>query len=317
MTNKVSVIIPTYNRSKLVKEAIDSVLNQTFKDFELLIVDDGSADDTKTIIEQYGDKLSYYLTKHKGVSAARNFGIKKSCGEYLTFLDSDDLWKKDKLKKQIQFFDKNPEAKICYTDEIWYRDGVRVNPRKKHYKPSGDVFLELLPFCRISASSIMVKREIIGALYHSPVPDPDSGAYRGNGTGSGTGLSPNEIFDENLPVCEDYDLWLRMSIKYPIYFIDIPLIIKRNRLGENLSQMYWGMDRFRVRSLEKILKMELDDIYKKEAIKELLVKLNILCNGSWKRGRMLQFLKYFSKYLYFKLILGGMKEDGKGLKERI
>lgn len=290
MSKKVSVIIPTYNRSELAKEAIDSVLNQTFKDFELLIVDDGSTDDTKTVVSQYGSKLSYYLIGHKGVSAARNFGIEKSCGEYITFLDSDDLWEKDKLKEQMQFFDKNPEAKICYTDEIWFRDDIRVNPRKKHYKPSGDVFLEMLPLCRISASSVMFKREIID----------DVG-----------------VFDENLPVCEDYDLWLRMSLKYPIYFIDMPLIIKRNGLGENLSQMYWGMDRFRIRSLQKILKMELDDIYRKEVIKELLVKLNILCNGSWKRGRMLQFLKYFSKYLYFKLILGGMREDGKRFKEGI
>ena len=298
MYKKVSIIIPTYNRSNLVKEAIDSVLNQTYQDFELIVVDDGSTDDTKAIVSQYGNKLNYYLIEHKGVSAARNYGIEKSSGEYLTFLDSDDLWKKDKLKKQIQFFDKNPEAKICYTDEIWYRNGVRVNQKKKHYKPSGDIFLELLTLCRISASSIMFRREIIG----------DRHLWC---------LSPYKLFDENLPVCEDYDLWLRMSIKYPIHFIDIPLIIKRNGLGENLSQMYWGMDRFRVKSLEKILERELDDLYKEEAIKELCKKLNILSNGSLKRGKILQFVKYFFKYICFKLILGGIKSNGKGDKKRI
>lgn len=273
MSKKVSVIIPTYNRANIVRESIDSVLNQTYKDFELLVVDDGSQDKTKEMLEAYGGQLKYCFIEHCGVSGARNHGILKSSGEYITFLDSDDLWENNKLEKQIDYFNKNPKANIIYTDEIWYRKGIRVNQKKKHYKPSGDIFLELLPLCRISASSIMFKREIIDDI---------------------------GVFDEELPVCEDYDLWIRLAVKYPIYFIDIPLIIKRNGLGENLSQKYWGMDRFRVKSLEKILKtIEMKSSYKKGILKELKVKLKILVKGCLKRGKIFWFMNYYLKYIWY------------------
>lgn len=280
MDKKVSVIIPTYNRKNLVKEAINSVLNQVYKNFEIIVVDDDSEDGTKEIEEEFEGKIRYFYIKNGGVSKARNYGILKSTGEYITFLDSDDLWQKDKLKKQIDLLFKNPEYKICYTDEIWYRNGIRVNQQKKHYKPSGDIFLDALSLCRISASSIMVEREVFNDI---------------------------GMFDESLPVCEDYDLWLRMSLKYPIYLINEPLIIKRNGLGENLSQKYWGMDRFRVKSLEKILSNNnLKKEYRRSTLKELIFKLKILSNGSLKRGKLIHFFCYMLKYFghYFGYSLG-------------
>jgi len=270
---KVSVIIPTYNRASLVKEAIESVLSQTYDNFEIIVIDDGSTDNTRELLGPYKNKINYIFMKNMGVSAARNEGIKKSKGDYITFLDSDDLWSANKLEEEIKYFDENPKAKVCYTDEIWFRNGARVNPRKKHYKPSGEIFLELLPLCRISASSIMIKREVI----------EDIG-----------------LFDDTMPVCEDYDYWLRIALKYTICFIDQPLIIKRNGLGQNLSQMYCGMDMFRVKSMENILKNnKVINEYKKEIFNEIIKKSKILKGGAIKRGKMFRFIKYFYKNLYY------------------
>src|SRR3990172_13226391 len=158
MNPKISVIIPTYNRAAYLAEALNSVISQTYKDFELIVVDDGSTDNTEEAVRRFTVDIKYIYQKNQGVSAARNRGISESGGEFLSFLDSDDLWEKRKLEKQIDFFEKNKCAKVCYTDEIWIRKGKRVNPMKKHNKYSGDVFEKSLPLCIISASSIMIKR---------------------------------------------------------------------------------------------------------------------------------------------------------------
>jgi glycosyltransferase involved in cell wall biosynthesis len=252
---KVSVIIPTYNRGIFLKEAIVSVLNQRYQDFELIVIDDGSSDCTQEIVQKY-PRVIYKYQSRSGVSKARNEGIKIAQGEYIAFLDSDDLWDRNKLWRQMEVMKEG--WKISYTDEIWLREGVRVNPKKKHRKYSGFIFDKLLPLCIISPSSCMIKREVLEDVGY---------------------------FDETLPVCEDYDLWLRIGRKYEIKFIEEKLIIKRGGHPEQLSKSMWGLDRFRVKALEKILKEEKEEKFKEMIIKELLWKCKILITGYTKRGK--------------------------------
>lgn len=269
----ISVIIPTYNRCNFLKEAIESVLNQKYKNLELIVIDDGSSDNTKEIIKDYKNKLKYIYQPNKGVSSARNVGIKESSGEFIAFLDSDDLWLPKKLSTQVTFFQENKDAIICYTDEIWIRNGVRVNQCKKHTKYSGFIFDKSLPLCIISPSSVMMKKEIFEKVGY---------------------------FDEALPACEDYDLWLRITLHFPVYFIPTPLIIKRGGHIDQLSTKYWGLDRFRIIALEKILKDEnLLGINRIKTIETLIKKCNILSNGSYKRGKVEEGLFYKNKSLFW------------------
>ena len=135
MSPIVSVVIPTYNRWPLVAEAIESVLSQTYRDFELIVVDDGSTDGTAGEIAKFGSRLRLLRQPNRGVSAARNLAFGEARGRYLAFLDSDDLWRPKKLAIQTAFMERNPSVAICQTAEIWIRNGVRVNPKTKHQKP--------------------------------------------------------------------------------------------------------------------------------------------------------------------------------------
>ncbi len=262
----VSVIIPTFNRAHCIREAIHSVLIQSYPDFEIIVVDDGSTDDTETIVRSYESNVSYVYQENRGPSAARNSGIQRARGTYLCFLDSDDLWLKNKLKAQMELIRRSPEVKVCYTDEIWIRNGVRVNQRKIHRKYSGWIFRNCLPLCIISPSSVLLHREVFDII---------------------------GLFDENLMVCEDYDLWLRVSCRFPITFIDKPLIIKQGGHPDQLSRKFWGMDRFRVIALEKILKIcNLDDEDRKAAEGMLKKKSQILAEGCLKRGKGEEYAAY-------------------------
>ena len=263
-----SVIIPTHNRKGFLGEAIRSVLNQTYRDFELIVIDDGSTDKSDEVIKEFEGKIIYKYQKNKGASSARNAGVKLSKGQYISFLDSDDLWDKEKLMEQIEFFKEHPEAKICYTDEIWIRYGVRVNPMKKHQKYSGWIFDKCLPLCIISISSVMMKRELFDEV---------------------------GLFDEDLPACEDYDMWLRISARYPVYFIEKKLITKRGGHSDQLSRRIKNLDRFRIRALEKILSSGIlnEEMYWC-ALKELEQKCKIYANGCFKRGKAVEGNLYVS-----------------------
>ena len=256
---KVSVIIPTYNRGHLLAEAIDSVLSQTYNDLELIVVDDGSQDETKEIVSSYSSQVIYLYQKHRGVSAARNRGIEQAQGEYLSFLDSDDLWLKKKLNLQMEYLKSHPETLICYTDEIWIRKGVRVNPMKKHKKYSGMIFEHCLPLCIVSPSSVLMHRHLLDEV---------------------------GVFDETLEVCEDYDLWLRISARYPVQFIEKPLIVKRGGHEDQLSKKWNGQDRFRIRALVKLLEEDYISLHQRElAWRELVKKCTIYGKGCIKRGK--------------------------------
>jgi glycosyltransferase involved in cell wall biosynthesis len=264
---KVSVIIPTYNRLFMLKEAVDSVLAQGFEDMELIVVDDGSTDGTAEEMKEYGGRVR--LLQHagtKGVSAARNKGVLYARGKYIAFLDSDDLWVKGKVKIQVAFLDDNPHYPICYTDEIWIRKGKRVNPMLKHTKYSGWIFEKCLPLCTISPSSVMMRKTLFSKV---------------------------GLFDEALPVCEDYDFWLRVSARFPIFFINRKLIIKRGGHPDQLSQRSWGNDRYRVIALEKLLSEPPIGSDERELIlKEMKKKCQILYRGFLKRGNQMEGRRY-------------------------
>jgi len=256
---RVSIIIPTHNRKAFVLEAIGSVLAQTYEDFELIVVDDGSADGTGEALKRYEESLRYLYQANQGVSVARNNGLALAQGEFIAFLDSDDLWLPKKLAIQVAFMDQHPQAQICYTDELWVRRGVRVNPKKRHAKYSGEIYPRCLPLCIISPSSAIMRR----------------GLFEQIGT-----------FDPGLPVCEDYDLWLRVAARFPIFFIPQRLIVKRGGHPDQLSRQEWGNDRYRVMALAKILGLGvLTPELRRLTIQELHQKVRVLINGYLKRGK--------------------------------
>ena len=283
---EVSVIIPTYNREKFISECVQSVLAQTMPAREIILVDDGYTDATYNILRDLGFNslstkktvLRYFFQQNRGVSSARNLGIKEARSEYIALLDSDDLWLKSKLDRQVSAFQNDTQSsRLCHTDEIWIRNGVRVNQHKKHKKHGGNVFQSCLKLCCISPSSAMMHRSVF----------EDFG-----------------FFDEDLPACEDYDFWLRYSAKEDVNFIDEPLIIKKGGHSDQLSGAHWGMDRFRIYSIEKILnELDLKLVHKTEAIHEVILKLEILINGSQKRQKFAYAENMLQKKQHWEAIL--------------
>ena len=243
----------------MLAEAVSSVLGQTFVDYELIVVDDGSTDGSAAWLASFAGKLRIIRTAHRGVSAARNAGVSHSGGDCIAFLDSDDLWRPAKLARQFAYMKEHSEIQICQTEEIWIRDGVRVNPKAIHRKPAGDVFFRSLELCLVSPSAVMLRRELF---------------ERVGG------------FDESLPVCEDYDLWLRIAVEHPIGLLSEPLVIKRGGHPDQLSRSVWGMDRYRIVALQKLLRGCLDGKRREAAVQVLQQKLAILANGARKRGKI-------------------------------
>lgn len=261
----VSVIIPTYNRWPWVGEAIESVLGQTFTDFELIVVDDGSTDETAERLYRYGTVVQVIDQSNHGVSAARNRGVQASRGKYLAFLDSDDLWLAGKLQAQTEFMERHRQYPICQTDEIWLRRGVRVNPKNIHRKPSGDIFRASLDRCLVSPSAVMLTRKLFDCIGG---------------------------FDESLAVCEDYDLWLRIAVEHEVGFVPEPLIVKRGGHVDQLSHSVWGMDRFRVCALQKLLRQRLPAQKRVWALETLRFKVSVLAQGARKRGKFAEAAQY-------------------------
>lgn len=248
----------------MAAEALSSVLRQTYRDFEVVVVDDGSIDGTcEHIAESFSDsfkndRLRLIRQSNLGASAARNTGAAETSGEWLAFLDSDDLWLEEKLEHQLAALAEHEECPACYTEEIWFRRGIRVNPGKVHAKFSGWIYDKCLPLCIISPSSIMIKREVFDQL---------------NG------------FDESFPACEDYDLWLRLSARFPIHLTPEPLIVKRNGHKGQLSAETFVQDRFRVKALWKIVEDGgVPWNLKRQALEVLAAKSGIVAAGATKRN---------------------------------
>jgi len=263
----VSIVITTYNRKSFLKEAVLSVLNQDYQDKEIIVIDDGSTD--RAFEEVRGFPLRYVWKQNGGISSARNMGIRVSNGEFIAFLDVDDIWKKGKLTKQVQSMIEK-KIDISYTDEVWIRNGKHLNQKNRHRKYSGFIFDQCLPLCIISPSSVVIKRIVFEKV---------------------------GLFDENLPVCEDYDMWLRITSRYPVFFIDKPFIVKRGGHKDQLSKAYEAIDRFRIQSLAKIIEGNiLNSEMKNAALKELRKKCMIYSSGAKKRGRLQESNAYIRLY---------------------
>ncbi len=263
----VSVIIPTFDRLPFLERAVSSVLEQQQHADEIIVIDDGSQDGTADVVRTQFPMVT--LLRHDGnlgVSAARNTGIRKAKGDWLAFLDSDDEWLPTKLARQIEEIERHEGCRLIHSNEIWIRRGRRVNPMAKHAKAGGHIFRRCLPLCVISPSAVLV--------HHSVFQDVG-------------------VFDEALPACEDYDLWLRICSIMPVVFIDEPLILKHGGHDDQLSQRYWGMDRFRIRALQKILRNgDLDKADAEAVIATLVEKITVYLNGAKKRNKQSDILYY-------------------------
>ncbi len=281
----VSVIIPTYNRARFLAEALNSVLIQTYPLWEIIVIDDGSTDETEELVKKY--PVRYVKQAHQGVAAARNQGIRLARGELIAFLDSDDLWLPKKLERQVAFFRDHPEAVAVQTEEIWIRQGRRVNPKKKHAKESGFIFHRCVELCVVSPSGVMLKRNIFEEI---------------------------GLFDETFPVAEDYELWLRLSARYPIYLIKEPLVVKRGGHEDQLSRQP-GLDWYRLLALAKLIKNEprLTPAMRLLVLREAVKKGQIFAKGALKRGKIFEAWRALKLIEELKLFPGLPPE--KGLKQ--
>ena len=280
----ISVVIPTFNRCELLKRAVSSVFNQTIPIREIIIVDNGSTDNTGEMIASLFPKTIYIHEKRKGVSFARNLGIKKCHSRWIAFLDSDDAWKPQKLEEQLFFINNiNKKYRIIHTNEIWYKNNKFQNQLRKHKKSGGDIFQKSLELCCVSPSSTLIKKKVF----------EDYG-----------------FFDESLDVCEDYDMWIRITAKEEVGFLDKPLVIKYGGHDDQLSKKYWGMDRFRIKSLEKNLKNNWFTANQKKSVLNILIKkLSIVSNGAKKRDNQKLYIKYMDKLNYWLLELDKFKNE--------
>jgi len=262
-----SVIIPTYNRKDFLKVAIDSVLCQTFENFELIIVDDGSTDGTENLVTNYKDiRINYIHQKHKGVSSARNKGITNAQGKFISFLDSDDRFRKEKLETTSRYIKKYPQYKIFHTEEIWYRNGKLLPQKIYHKKPLGLIFKNAVKLCCISPSTAVIKKDIFSQV---------------------------GLFDEKLPACEDYEFWLRVTSQFPVFLIPEYLTVKEGGHPGQQSKKYPAMDKFRIYALKKILESgRLNKSNYAAALEEFRNKCSVYIKGAIKRGKIKEVALY-------------------------
>ncbi|MGB3647067.1 MAG: glycosyltransferase [Desulfobulbales bacterium] len=261
MEKFVSIIIPTYNRAYCLQKAIDSVLSQTYPYFELIVVDDGSKDNTANLVENYNSDIVFIRQENKGPAAARNRGVQAARYELLAFLDSDDWFVENKLEVQVRALQEKPAYLISHTQEIWYRNGSILNQKTRHRKNSGDIFSQSLELCAVGMSTVLMYRKIFERF---------------------------GLFDEEFPCCEDYELWLRVSAEQDFLLVDQPLTLKDGGRNDQLSSLYrQGMDKFRIQAIMKILVSgRLNAAQKEVAIAELQRKCTIYGTGCIKHGRV-------------------------------
>ena len=239
--------------------ALSSVRRQTRAAEQVIVIDDGSADATAAVARRCLPQADVLVNRQRlGVSRARNRGIRRAACDWIAFLDSDDAWHPDKLARQERALQDHPGQRICHTDEIWIRRGRRVNPKEKHRKRGGHIYEHCLPLCVLSPSSVVVHRGL---------------------------LAQTGLFDESLPVCEDYDLWLRITARHAVLFLDEPLVTKYGGHDDQLSRLYPAMDRFRVRILENMLLYgRLNEEQQRQTRLMLIHKLRILAKGAAKHN---------------------------------
>ncbi len=263
MSPDASVVIPTYNRAAMLREAIDSALAQTRAAFELVVIDDGSTDDTSAMLAalcRERSNVRFESITHSGVAAARNRGVQLARAPLIAFLDSDDLWHRDKLARQLDFMRANPLFQISQCQEIWIRGGRRVNPGRRHAKRGGDLFIESLRTCLVSASAAIMQTELFRAMGG---------------------------FDETMLVAEDYDLWLRIMLDHEVGLLDEYLLTRRGGREDQLSTSTPAIDRFRIFALMKLLASERLSGGRRTAVSDVFIeKCRIYSGGRRRRDRV-------------------------------
>lgn len=250
--------------------------SQTLLPAEVAVIDDGSTDGTDVMLRREFPQVNYYYQENLGVSAARNLGIQQASGNWLAFLDSDDEWLPEKLAKQNAALAANPEYKVCHTEENWIRNGTQVDVPKKYAKTGGWIFSHCLPLCAMSPSTVLMHRSVFADI---------------------------GLFDTGLPACEDYDLWLRITANYPVLLVEQPQINKHGGHDDQLSMALWGMDRFRISALQKIIDGgQLSEQNRQAAVTMLLKKAGIYLNGVTKRGKT-------EEAIYYRQLIGHYEID--------
>ncbi|MDD2943552.1 MAG: glycosyltransferase [bacterium] len=256
----VSVVIPVFDRPSEIERAVESVIAQSYRDFELLIIDDGSSLPNKCYADWMRQGITIVRTSRRGVSAARNLGVKLARGRWLAFLDSDDSWSARKLERQVTYIQANPLIKVLQSQEQWIRHGRRVNQAKHHQMLQGNIFNKALEMCCISPSSVIIEKELF---------------FRHGG------------FDESMRVCEDYDLWLRIAVAHEVGLVESDDVVKYGGHADQLSRSVTAIDRFRVYSLLKLLyqpHLVLSTEQRRSVCDVLRKKANIVSQGAAKRG---------------------------------
>ncbi len=270
MSEPVSVIVPTYNRGDYLGGALDSILDQTYPHFEIIVVDDGSTDHTDDLLKGYSDpRITIIKQDNKGPAAARNTGIKAAQYEMLAFLDSDDRFEPQKLAIQLAAMTEQTSYLISHTEEIWYRRGKHLNQKKIHQKAHGDIFSQSLKLCAVGMSTVMARREFFDQI---------------------------GFFDEAMLCCEDYDLWVRAGARLPFLLVEHPLTIKHGGRPDQVSVIHRvGMDRWRIGSLARLLESgDLSQQQAKFARDELVIKSRIYGEGCIKHEKKEEGEKYLA-----------------------
>ena len=271
---KITAVITTFNRKEMLHNAVNSVINQSYPAAQVIVLDDGSDDGTADMIISEFPQIEYICQPNSGISSARNSGIQAAKYPWIAFLDADDEWLPGKLEEQVSALQKNRQFLLCHCDEIWIRHGRRVNPKNIHRKYGGDIFDKCLPLCVISPSAVLIHHSLFDEI---------------------------GLFDTSMPVCEDYDLWLRICAQESVLFVEKKLLKKFGGHSDQLSIKYWGMDRYRIYSIEKALNSEkLNKRQRIAALKVVLKKIKIYISGAKKRDKNEEVQKYKQKYDQYK-----------------
>ena len=266
----VSVIIPVYNGKKYISETIESVLGQTYAPIEIIIIDDGSKDSSHNVIKPYlnDNKIKYYFQQNQGVAAARNFGIQKSSGNLIAFIDQDDLWLPEKISRQVSLMSTNSQLALVHGRiEFINENGTRIKPLWTHPEVSGYCFKEMFSGNKIAMLTALVKKESIMAA---------------------------GMFDETIAITDDYDLWLKISYTNMVGYVDETIALYRYH-GENTSGNIVAFKKNELQVLQNFLKKH-PEIQKKisnKIIKDRLFNVIIeLCKISIKRNNRKDFNLY-------------------------
>ena len=262
----VSVIIPTFNRVEYLPDALDSVYSQTHSVSEVIVVDDGSTDHTVEKLSPAYPSVQFLRQENQGVSAARNLGIAQASHPWIALLDSDDRWTPQKLEQQITHLSQNPSLRAVHSGEKWIRDGKEINIPASLDKSKDGLWERSLEKCIICPSSVLLHQSV----------------FEKTGT-----------FDPSLAICEDYDFWLRLLLTHEIGLIEEPLVHKYGGHPDQLSMSTWGLDRFRVQSLEKISTFKnITPRHQAQIYETIIRKTDLLIQGFKKHGKYEEAQRY-------------------------